>query len=68
MIRNKLRTSGNTILAALLCVLIGLVIGFTVLTVLSAFLVFQSRVSMLQRMEAYPMEARADLQFPPVAP
>ncbi len=35
MIRNKLRTSGTTILSALLCVLIGLVIGFTVLTVLS---------------------------------
>lgn len=35
MIRNKLRTSGTTILSALLCVLIGLVIGFTVLSVLS---------------------------------
>ena len=35
MIRNKLRTSGATILSALLCVLIGLVIGFIVLVALS---------------------------------
>lgn len=35
MIRNKLRTSGTTILSALLCVVIGLIIGFLVLTVLS---------------------------------
>ena len=35
MLKNKLRTGGSTILSALLCILIGLAIGFIVLVVLA---------------------------------